>query len=155
MFGSNKKSQAKSVEEFLKSQDGETLSKDGSAAHEEAGALKMNKWFVAPAVVAGGLLILLFAAFVKIDGLKSDIAQLRLQINKEPVESLKAQVAALSSNVDKSSKEAVQLQADMARLEKDFGALKLANMRRQKADAAAKKPVADKKKPVKPARRSA
>ena len=32
--------------------------------------------------------------------------------------------------------------------------MKLENMRRQKAEAAAKKPAVDKKKPVKPARRS-
>jgi septal ring factor EnvC (AmiA/AmiB activator) len=155
MFGFNKKGQAKSVEEFLKSQDAGTPLVNGSAADEETGGPQMKRWFVAPAVVAGGLLVLLFVAFVKINGLKSDIAQLRLQADKESVENLKAQVVALSSNVDKSGKETAQLQADMARLEKDFAAMKVMNMQRQKAEAAAKKPAVNKKKPVKPARRSA
>ena len=155
MFGFNKKGQAKSVEEFLKSQDAGTPPVNGSAADEETGGPQMKRWFVAPAVVAGGLLVLLFVAFVKINGLKSDIAQLRLQADKESVENLKAQVVALSSNVDKSGKETAQLQADMARLEKDLAAMKVTNMQRQKAEAAAKKPAVNKKKPVKPARRSA
>ena len=128
---------------------------NGSAADKETGAPKMKRWFVAPAVIAGGLLVLLFAAFVKINDLKSDIAQLRLQMDKESVENLKAQVAALTANAEKSGKEAVQLQTDMARLEKDLAAMKLMNMRRQKAESAAKKPAVNKKKPVKPAGRSA
>jgi outer membrane murein-binding lipoprotein Lpp len=156
MFGFNKKRQAKSVEEFLRSQDAAaTPSVNGSAADAETGAPKTNMWFVAPAVVAGALLVLLFTAFVKINGLKSDIAQLRLQTNKESVESLKAQVAALSSDVDKSGKEAARLKADVARLEKDLAAMKLMNTRREQAEAAAKKPAVNKKKPARPARRSA
>ena len=154
MFGSNKKKRARSVEEFLKDQDAETPSVNSSAADNETGAPGTKRWFVAPAIVAGSLLVLLFVAFVKINGLKSDIAQLRLQADKESVENLKAQVVALSSNVDKSGKETAQLQADMARLEKDFAAMKVMNMQRQKAEAAAKKPAVNKKKPVKPFRRS-
>ncbi len=154
MFGSKKKRQVRSVEEFLKSQDAETPSVNSSAAHNETGAPGTKRWFVAPAVVAGGLLVLLFVAFVKINGLKSDIAQLRLQTNKESVETLKAQVAALGSKVEKSDEEAVQLKANIARLQKDLDAIKLMNVQRQKAEAAAKKPAVNKKKPVKPFRRS-
>ena len=154
MFGSNKKRQVRSVEEFLKSQEAETPSVNSSAANNEMGAPETKKWFVAPAVVAGGLLVLLFVAFVKINGLKSDIAQLRLQTNKELVETLKAQVAALDSKVEKSDEEAARLKANIARLQKDLGAMKLMNVQRQKAEAAAKKPAVDKKKPVKPTRRS-
>jgi peptidoglycan hydrolase CwlO-like protein len=79
---------------------------------------------------------------------------LRLQTNNESVETLKAQVATLGSKVEKSDEEAVQLKANIAQLQKDLGAMKLMNMRRQKAEAAAKKPAVDKKKPVKPTRRS-
>jgi regulator of replication initiation timing len=150
MFGSNKKKQARSVEEFLKGQDAETLSVNSSAADNETGAAAAKSWFIAPAIVAGGLLVLLFVAFVKINGLKSDIAQLRLQTNKESVETLKAQVAALDSKVEKSDEEAARLKANIARLQKDLGAMKLMNVQRQKAEAAAKKPAVNKKKPVKP-----
>ncbi len=153
MFGSKKKS-AKSVEEFLKGQDVGTSSVKSGAANDEAGAQKMNKRFIAPAVVAGALLVLLFAAFLKINGLRSDIAQLRLLTPTESVENLKTEVAALGSKVDKSDKEAAQLRADIARLEKDLGALKLQNIRRVKAEVAAKKPAIDKKKPAKSTRRS-
>ena len=159
MFGSNKKRQARSVEEFLSGRDAGTSSVDSGAVDKETGAPKTKTWLVAPAVVAGGLLVLLFAAFVKINGLKSDVAQVRLQAskelaNKEFVESLKAQVDALSSKVDKSNKEAAQLKADIAGLGKDLGAVKLQSMRRQKAEVAAKKPAVDKKKALKPAGRS-
>src|SRR5208283_2954931 len=141
MFGSNKKKRARSVEEFLKDQDAETPSVNSSAADNETGAPGTKRWFVAPAIVAGGLLVLLFVAFVKIDGLKSDIARLRLQMNKESVETLKTQVAALGSKVEKSDEEAVQLKANIARLQKDLDAIKLMNVQRQKAEAAAKKPA--------------
>jgi hypothetical protein len=174
MFGSGKKKQARSVEEFLKGQDAgtpsatETFLVNGSAADDEtggpktkgltdneAGAPKTKRWFVAPAVVAGGLLVLLFVAFVKINGLKSDIARLRLESNRETVETLKAQVAALDSKVRKSDEEAAQLKTNIALLGKDLGEMKLMNMRRQKAETAAKKPAVDnKKKPVRPARRA-
>ena len=154
MFGSNKKRRARSVEEFLKSQDAEASSVNSSAADNEAGAPETKRWIVAPAIVAGGLLVLLFVAFVKINGLKSDIAQLRLQTNNESVETLKAQVATLGSKVEKSDEEAVQLKANIAQLQKDLGAMKLMDVQRQKAEAAAKKKAVDKKKPVKPTRRS-
>ena len=154
MFGSNKKKQARSVEEFLKGQDAETPSVNSSAADNETGAPGTKSWFIAPAIVAGGLLVLLFVAFVKINGLKSDIAQLRLQVNKESVETLKAQVAALDSKVEKSDEDAARLKANIARLQKDLDAMKLMNAQRQKAEAAAKKPAVNKKKPVKPFRRS-
>jgi len=48
----------------------------------------------------------------------------------------------------------VQLKENIARLQKDLDTMKLMNLRRQKAEAAAKKPAVDKKKPVKPTRRS-
>jgi flagellar biosynthesis/type III secretory pathway M-ring protein FliF/YscJ len=153
MFGSNKKKQATSVEEFLKSQEAGTPSVNNVTADRETDAPRMKRWFIAPAVVAGGFLVLHFALFVKINDLKSDVAQLRLQANGGVVESLKAQVAALGSRVEKSDKEAVELKANMARLQKDLDAMKLQNMRRQKAEATAKKPAVNKKKPVKPAKR--
>ncbi|MGD0486415.1 MAG: hypothetical protein ABSB94_04420 [Syntrophorhabdales bacterium] len=154
MFGFNKKRRARSVEEFLRDQDAETPSVHSSAADNETGAPKTKRWFVAPTIVAGGLVVLLFVAFVKIDGLKSDIAQLRLESNKESVETLKAQVAALGSKVENADAEAVQLKANIARLEKDLGAMKLMDVQRRQAEAAAKKKAVDKKKPVKPTRRS-
>ena len=110
------------MEEFLKGQDAGTPSVNGGAADNETGAPKTKRWFVAPTIVAGGLLVLLFVAFIRIDGLQSDIARLRLESNKEAVETLKAQVAALDSKVRKSDKEAAQLKTNIARLEKDLGA---------------------------------
>lgn len=174
MFGpGKKKKQARSVEEFLKGQDAgtpsvaETLSMEDSAAdfdtarpetkgltENETGAPKTKRWFVAPAVVAGGLLVLLFVAFVKINGLKSDIARLRLESNRETVETLKAQVAALDSKVRRSDEEAAQLKTNIALLEKDLSEMKLMSTRKQKAEAAAKKPAVDKKRSVKPGRRA-
>jgi regulator of replication initiation timing len=155
MLGSNKKRPAKNVEEFLKSQNMEPPSVTGGAAYDEAGAPGTKRWLVAPVVVAGGLLILLFVAFARIDGLKFDIARLTLQVDKESVEGLKAQVAALGSKVEKSNEEAVQLKANLAQLQNELDAMKLMNERRQKTEAAAKKPAANKKKPVKPTRRGA
>jgi outer membrane murein-binding lipoprotein Lpp len=154
MIGSSKKRRARSVEDFLKDQDAETLSVNSSAAGNEAGVPRTKRWFVAPVIVAGCLLVLLFVAFAKINGLKSDIAQLRLESNRESVETLKAQVAALGSKVESADEEAVQLKANIASLEKDLGAMKLMDVQRQKAEAAAKKKAVDKKKPVKPTRRS-
>ncbi len=153
MFGSGKKRQVTSVEEFLKGQDAGTPSVQSSAADKETGAPKIKRWLIAPAVVACGLLALLFAAFVKIDGLKSDIARLRSQTSSASLESLKAQVAALGSKVEKSDREAAQLRASIARVEKDLGAMKLQAMRKQKTEVAAKKPAVEKKKVVKPAKR--
>ena len=159
MFGSHKKTKAKSVEEFLRSQDagtplanGGAVDRETDATGKETGAPRTGRWFVAPAVVAAGLLVLLCIAFVKIGNLKSDVALLRLRASGQPVGDLKAQVAALGSKIDKSDREAEQLKVSMARLEKDLNAMKLQNVRRQKVEAPAKKPSVDKKRPVKPAK---
>ncbi len=152
MAGSDKKKRARSVEEYFKHQDAQMPS--GGAADDETGEPKTKRWFVAPTIVAGGLLVLLFVAFIRIDGLQSDITRLRLESNKEAVETLKAQVAALDSKVRKSDEEVAQLKTNITRLEKDLGDMKLTGMHRQKAEAAAKKPAVDKKKHVKPARPS-
>jgi len=148
MFGVNKKKQAKSVEEFLRSQDAAPPSAVRTTTDSETGGPAMKRWFVAPAVVAGALLVLLCAAFVKIGALKSDVALLRLQTKSDSMENLKAQVAALVSKVNESDKEAALLKADIARLEKNLREMKLMSIRKQKAETAAKKPALDKKKPV-------
>ena len=70
------------------------------------------------------------------------------------METLKAQVAALDSKVEKSDQDAARFKANIARLQKDLDAMKLMNAQRQKAEAAAKKPAVNKKKPVKPFGRS-
>ena len=153
MFGVNKKRQAKSVEEFLSGQDGETLSAAPDAADNQRTAPAPKRRLVAPAVAAGALLALLFVAFVKINALESDIAQLKLQMKSQSADNLKAQVAALNANVDESHREAAALKANVARLGKDLAAMKLMDVRKQKAEIAAKKSALDKKKPAKPAQR--
>jgi septal ring factor EnvC (AmiA/AmiB activator) len=151
MFGVNKKRQAKSVEEFVGGQDGEALSAAIDAADDQTTAPAPKRWFVAAAVAAGALLALLFVAFVKIGALGSDIARLE---KSQSADNLKAQVAALSANVDESHREAEALKADIGRLEKDVAAIQLMDARKQKAEIAAKKSAIEKKKPAKPARRN-
>jgi septal ring factor EnvC (AmiA/AmiB activator) len=149
MFGFKKKGQAKSVEEFLKSQDAVSLSAADSPAAGESRKPGMKGRYLAPAVATAVLLALLVAAFIKIGSLKSDVAQLRLQTKSQSTDNLKARISGLSAKVDQSDRQAAALRADIGRLEKELAAIKLMNLRRQKTEAAAKKPAGGKKKPVK------
>jgi hypothetical protein len=156
MFRWKKKDQIRSVEEFLKSQGTEPPPvADSGPGDKKTVKPGTKKWFIAPAVVAGGFLVLLFAAFAKIDGLEADIGRLKLR-DGGTTEGLKLQVAALGARIDKSDKYAEQLRADIARLEKDMEALKVAAAQKRKVEALVRKtPVAEKKKPAKPPKHKA
>ena len=148
----NKKRRAKSVEEFVDGRDGATPSAATDEADNQTTALATKRWFVASTVAAGALLALLLVAFIKIGALKSEIAQLELQMKSQAVDSLKAEVAALNAGVNESHRETAALKDSIARLEKDLAAMKLMELRKQKAEMAAKKSALDRKKSVKPAR---
>ena len=150
MFGLKRKGQVKSVEEFLRGQDGGTPSKESGVSTEQTVAPKAKRWFVAPAVVVGCLLVLLFVAFVKINDLASEVAQMKRHIDAAPVEGVKAQVATIGAAVEKSGVETEQLKVDIARLEKELTTMRSMNARRPRADVSAKKPSAGKKKPTRP-----
>ncbi|MGD0230183.1 MAG: hypothetical protein ABSC19_07480 [Syntrophorhabdales bacterium] len=153
MFGLKKRGQVKSVEEFIKGQDAGSAPPDSAATGGETNALKARRWLLAPVIVAAALLVLLFAAFVKIANLESAVAQLRQQNENGAIEGLRTQVAGLLTRLDKADAETGQIRTDIARLEKDIGAVRVMSQRKPKKEVPPKKQAATKKAPPKAPKR--
>ncbi len=145
-----KKIEMKSVEDYVNGDEAPTLNIEDIRREEVASRRGSGKakQLIAPFIGVLVVLILIIAAFAKINGLSGEVAGLRTQLHEAGVQDLKAQVAALDARLQRAGKESAQLKDDVARLEKELEAAKAQQAR---AQAAAKKPApAEKKKPVKP-----
>lgn len=99
MFGTQKRREEMSVEQFVMGQVSGTCADDAMPDNQE-GPPTVKGWLVAAIVVAAILLILCFVAFLKIGHLSRDVAQLKGQVNGKAIDDLKAQVAALTRDVE-------------------------------------------------------
>ncbi len=143
-----KKIEMKSVEDYVNGDDAPTLNIEDIRKEEVAGRKGAGnaKHLIAPFIGVLVVLILIIAAFAKINTLSSEVAGLRTQLHDAGVQDLKSQVAALDAKLQRAGKESAQLKDDIARLEKE---LEAAKAQQAKMQAVAKKPVStEKKKPV-------
>jgi hypothetical protein len=153
MFGPRKKKiQVKSVEDYLRSEDARIPGSEGRTATPSAIPAKV-KPFVAQAVIILLILALMFAAFLQLSALRSQVAV--LQAGKEGEEqALKMQMAELAVKLDKSNKRVNSLADSVAGLQRELEEEKTLRVKAEAAAEAAKKaPTPDKKKPAKPAPR--
>jgi len=149
MFGlKKKKTQLKSVQEFLESENGKSRGDEKRTPDRESSIATIRPLLV-PVICLLVILVLIIAAFAEINSLGSAVSQLTSQIKPGEVQELRSRLMELSARLEKSDKNSEQMRNSIARLE---GELEAEKAQRLKAEAAAKKPVAveKKKKETKP-----
>jgi hypothetical protein len=142
MFGFKKRERIKSVAEFFKSQDAAVPKVEGSMPARRSVSVKQL-------IVPVFALLVIIALAVHVEGLRSESADLKKEAGRKTAEigALKGQTEILTAELAKSASALEATKSDVARLEKDLETEKF--LRAKEAQAAARKPAADKKKLVK------
>ncbi len=142
MFGFRKGERIGSVAAFFKSRDDVV---PGMGKSTPAWFSVRAKSFIIPVVA----LLLIAAAAVYVEGLRSEAAGLKKETGRmtAEIEALKTQTATLTADLAKSASALEAARSEVAGLEKDLEMEKF--LRAKEAQAAARKAAADKKKPVK------
>jgi hypothetical protein len=150
MFGTRKKIQAKSVEDYLKGEDARVPSPEPKPAAGPAIPAKARP-FIAQGVITLFILALMLVAFSQLSSLRSQVAELRAGKEGE-ARVLKTYVAEIAAKLEKSTRQVDSLSDTVSTLQRELDAEKSSRTKAEAALAATRAAVPDKtKKATKPA----